>query len=132
MKKTGILNAQLSRILAELGHGDYVVIGDCGLPIPLNVERVDLALKLGIPSFAETLKVVLSEMQVEKATIASEAHQSNPELIGFVSRLSAEGVAMNEVEHAEFKRLTANARAVIRTGEATPYANIILYSGVVF
>lgn len=132
MKKTGTLNAQLARVLAELGHGDGIVIADCGLPIPPGVERIDLALTQGVPSFAQTLEVILSEMQVERVLFASEAHEHNPELIAMVEQLGQNGVETGEVGHESFKVQTRQARAVVRTGEATPYANLILYSGVVF
>ena len=132
MKKTGTLNAQLSRVLAELGHGDMIVIADCGLPIPPHVERIDLALTQGVPSFAQTMDVILSEMQVERLVYASEAHEHNPQVIEYVEKLTEAGVQSAELGHESFKVLTAKARAVIRTGEATPYANMILYSGVVF
>ena len=36
------------------------------------------------------------------------------------------------VSHEEFKRRSATARAVVRTGECTPYANIMLIAGVAF
>lgn len=41
MKKRGILNAQLSYLLAALGHKDLFMIGDAGMPIPEGVEVVD-------------------------------------------------------------------------------------------
>lgn len=36
------------------------------------------------------------------------------------------------VMHDRLKELSHQARGVIRTGEATPFANVILYSGVIF
>ncbi|MCW3481270.1 D-ribose pyranase [Neisseriaceae bacterium JH1-16] len=132
MKKHGTLNAQLSRVLAELGHGDSIVIADCGLPIPEGVERIDLALAPGIPSFAETLRVVLEDMQVESAVLADEIHTHNPMLSTCAVQLQEAGIAVRLVTHEQFKALTRNARAVIRTGEASPYANVILHSGVIF
>ncbi|MGL6069704.1 D-ribose pyranase [Craterilacuibacter sp.] len=132
MKKTGTLNAQLARVLAELGHGDAIVIADCGLPIPAGVERIDLALTQGIPSFVATLKVVLSEMQVEHAVMAKEVHPANTALAADTEALLGEHIPVRLVSHADFKTLTRNVRAVVRTGEASPYANVILYSGVVF
>lgn len=132
MKKTGTLNAQLARVLAELGHGDSIVIGDCGLPIPPGVERVDLALTAGIPAFVDTLKVVLSEMQVEQAVLAEEIRRYNPQATQCALELQQAGIAVSLVSHENFKALTRNARAVIRTGEATPYANVILTAGVIF
>lgn len=35
-------------------------------------------------------------------------------------------------DHEHFKQATKTAKAVIRTGETTPFANVILHSGVIF
>ena len=43
MKKNGILNPQLNRVISEMGHRDMLIIADAGLPIPKEVERIDLA-----------------------------------------------------------------------------------------
>jgi len=112
MKKIGILNPQLNRVISEMGHRDMLIIADAGLPIPREVERIDLALKCGTPSFAEVLPVVLSELKVN-----------------LISSL-IEGVKF--ITHEELKELSKQARAIVRTGECSPYANIILISGVTF
>ena len=72
MKKIGILNSEISRVISELGHMDTIVIADAGLPIPPHVKRIDLALKQGVPSFIETVEIVLQEMCVENAYVAKE------------------------------------------------------------
>ncbi len=131
MKKPGILNPQLSRVIAELGHTDALVIADAGLPIPAGVERIDLALTGGIPAFMDVLKAVLGEMQVERAVIAHEMQIKSSHLYAQIGTLMKD-CPIGEVPHEEFKLLTARSRAIVRTGEFTPYANIILYSGVVF
>ena len=131
MKKTGCLNQPLSAVLAGMGHGDTLVIGDCGLPIPPGVQRIDLALSAGVPGFLQTLQAVRSELQVESVTIASEMPLKSPALYGDLLPL-LEGIDVRQVNHEQFKALTAKAVAVVRTGEFTPYANIILTSGVVF
>ncbi len=131
MKKQGILNPQLSRVIAELGHTDALVIADAGLPIPAGVERIDLALVGGIPSFMDVLDAVLNEMQVERVTIAREMQNKSPQLYAQIGS-TMKTCPVREVPHEEFKLLTAKARAIVRTGEFTPYANIILYSGAVF
>ena len=77
MKRTALLHAELSHAIATLGHGDMLVIGDVGLPIPPGPRRIDLALTPGIPAVADVLRVVLEEMQVEKAVIAAEAMGRN-------------------------------------------------------
>jgi D-ribose pyranase len=131
MKRTTLLNAEISHLIATLGHGDMVVIGDAGLPVPGGVQRIDLALMPGVPAVAEALQAVLSEMQVERVVIASEAVDASRGQMPTWS-LPLAGMAVDQVSHAAFKELTGQARAVIRTGEFTPYANAILYAGVAF
>ncbi len=131
MKKRGLLNAPLSRVVAEMGHGDLLVIADAGLPIPSSVPRIDLAVRPGLPSFLEVLDAVLEELHVEKAIIAMEMVDRSPALYAAVQqRLGA--LPIERVPHEAFKAMAAGARAVVRTGECTPYANVILVSGVIF
>lgn len=131
MKKVGTLNQPLSEVIAGLGHMDQLVIGDAGLPIPLETQRIDLALTQGVPSFLETLRVILEEIQVEGAIVAEEMIDVSPEIYKKVKELLPE-IPLDSIPHTEFKRQTRGARAVVRTGEFTPYANIILISGVIF
>jgi D-ribose pyranase len=131
MKKSTLLNAELSYTIATLGHTDMLVIADAGLPIPPETGRIDLALTRGIPSAEQTLRVVLEEMQVEKAILAEEVGANNPQFLQTVKEMLP-GVPLEFMPHSEFKALSRDARAVVRTGEFSPYANIILCSGVVF
>jgi len=131
MKKTGFLNQPLSTVIAGMGHGDMLVIADCGLPIPAGVQRIDLALTAGVPGFLQTLAVIQQELQVENAIIASEMPEKSPDLYNRLLPM-LDGIDIGQVDHEQFKELTRRAVAVVRTGECTPYANIILKSGVVF
>jgi D-ribose pyranase len=131
MKKKGVINALISAVIAELGHMDTLTIADAGLPIPKGVYRIDLALIKGIPGFIDTLRVVLTEMRVEKVIIADEMKQISPGILTEVQRLIGD-IPVDFVPHQQFKDLTKSSRAIIRTGEFTPYANIILVSGVLF
>ncbi len=131
MKKTGILNAELARVIASMGHTDRLVIADSGLPIPPSVPRIDLALVAGVPSFAQALQTVLGELQVESATVADEMRQRSPALYQ-ATRQVLGAIPLQHVSHEQFKAMLPQVRAVVRTGEQTPYANIILQSGVTF
>lgn len=131
MKNTGILNPELISVIATLGHTQSVVIGDCGLPIPKGVRVIDLSLIAGIPAFMDVLHAVNGELVVEKALIASEMKEKNPAIHEQVLAEMA-GVSVSECTHEEFKKQMEFAACVIRTGETTPYANIILYGGVNF
>lgn len=132
MNKHGVLNSEICKVLADLGHTDTVVIADCGLPIPEGVKKIDLALKIGTPGFIEVVELMTQYMQIEKATIAREIHVRNPVTYQKLQKTLGTAIPLEELSHEEFKLLTHKARAIIRTGEATPYANIILHAGVIF
>ena len=135
VKKQGILNSDISRVLSYLGHTDTICIGDCGLPIPDAVERIDLALAFGEPTFMRTLEVVAADMKVEKIVLAEEIKENNPKVLSEIQEFFAGSDVEVEVEfvsHAELKAIKNDCKAVIRTGETTPYANIILQAGCIF
>lgn len=131
MKDRGLLHPQLARVVTELGHGDLLAIGDAGLPLPLGVERVDLAVVRGVPSFLEVARAVLAEVRVETLVFAEESRAACPQLVDAVTSL-APGAMIEWVSHEEFKARSHSARALVRTGEFTPYANVLLVSGVDF
>lgn len=130
MKKTYLLNSEISEVVARLGHTDLLVIADSGLPIPDGVKRIDIALTKGIPSFKDTLNTVLTELGVEKAYIAKEMIDKNNDLYLYLLELFGEKLII--ISHEDLKTMSKNAKAIIRTGEYKPYANIILESGVEF
>ncbi|MCG7462932.1 D-ribose pyranase [Corynebacterium tuberculostearicum] len=124
MRKSGLLNPALTNAVARLGHTDTFVVADCGLPIPHDVPVIDLTLTFGIPTFADTLAALLEEVVVEAATIANA---TPPEV-----RSLLPAVPLTEVSHDDLKREVARASFVVRTGSTTPFANVILRSGVPF
>ncbi len=128
MKKNDIINPALSEVIASLGHTDMLVLADAGLPIPSNVRRIDLALTKGIPPFLETLRVILTEMYVEKAIVAEEMLRKSPALCEQLKGMLGT-TPIEMIPHIDFKQQTHSARAIVRTGEFTPYANVILISG---
>lgn len=135
MKKQGILNSDISRVLSYLGHTDTIAIGDCGLPIPEETERIDLSLTFGVPSFMDVLKTVSNDMAIEKIVLAEEIKEQNPDVLHQIEALFVEketGFKIEFVPHTELKEQTKECKAVIRTGETTPYANIILQAACIF
>ncbi|MFI7006999.1 D-ribose pyranase [Streptomyces sp. NPDC050145] len=129
MKRAGILNRHLAGALAELGHGDGVLVCDVGMPLPEGPRIVDLAFRAGVPSFAEVLDGLLEELVVESGTAAHEVRSANPA----AAELLRERVRpLAYVSHEELKGLSAGARLIVRTGEARPYANVLLRCGVFF
>ena len=139
MKKGTLLNSHISSVISQMGHTDTLVIGDAGLPVPDGVLKIDLAVTGGVPDFITVLNAVLAELFIEKVTIASEMDEQNPEMrmsvklsVDRIAHAQGNAIATEAVSHEEFKKLTAKAKAVIRTGEFSPYSNVILHSGVVF
>ena len=127
------MNSDISRVLSYMGHTDTLCIGDCGLPIPDEVERIDLALCFGEPTFMRTLEIVAGDMKVEKIVLAEEIKEKNPDVLSKIQAYFAgQDVEVEFVSHTELKAKTHDCKAVIRTGETTPYANIILQSGCIF
>ncbi|MFL6534043.1 MAG: RbsD/FucU domain-containing protein, partial [Pseudomonas sp.] len=84
--------------------------------------------------FVSTLKVVLSEMQVESHVLAEEILDKQPSALATLEALHAEGALGSRelVSHEQFKLLSREARAIIRTGECSPYCNVVLVAGVTF
>ena len=133
MKKIGCLNSELSYVIAKLGHFDTLTVGDCGLPVPKGVQRIDLAVTYGVPSFNDVFRVIDAEAKFQKGIIAAEARGQNPEFYAMITTWAQEnGVELVEVPHEEFKRQSTTSVAVVRTGECKPYCNVILESNVSF
>ncbi|EHH1047586.1 D-ribose pyranase [Vibrio parahaemolyticus] len=139
MKKSTLINSDISYLVATLGHTDEITICDAGLPIPDHVQRIDLALTHGVPSFLDTVRVILSESQIEGVIIAEEFSDVSPVLheallkeLSKDSEETGKSIEIKYVSHEAFKARTEQSRAVVRTGECTPYANVIFQAGVVF
>jgi D-ribose pyranase len=131
MKKLGILNQQLSAIVAAMGHTDLLVVADAGLPVPPGVPCVDLAVVAGLPPFIDVVLAIAAELEVEELTVADEL-LARDETLPASLRTAFPGARFNHLSHEELKRLTTRARAIVRTGECTPYNNVVLAAGVTF
>jgi D-ribose pyranase len=125
----GIIHAQLAAALASLRHTDLFAISDSGFPTAPGIDVIDLAVVYGLPSFDRVLDAVLSEVVVEKATMARETEYHNPAQAQRIRSYFAD-VAL--VSHEDLKATAEGARFVVRTGEATPYSNVLLEAGVAF
>ena len=127
MKKAGLIHPDLLAAIAELGHLDELLVCDAGYPIPADVPRIDLAYRPGMPPFLDVLAALAAELAVGGAVIASEASVELGRAIE-----ETVGVTPERIPHAEVKRRATGARVAVRTGEYTPYANVLLIMGVAF
>lgn len=132
MKKAKLLNAALSHLVAQLGHSDVVVVGDAGLPVPPGVPCIDLAVMRGLPRIDQVLEALESEMQVERLVLATESLDAHGGEMPTWLPTEWRNLPTEQVSHEVFKQRNAQARTVIRTGECTPYANVMLVAGVAF
>jgi len=131
VRKQGILNAEICKVIAALGHTEYLVIADPGLPIPDDIKVIDISLKHGVPGFMEVLDSVVQEMVVDSFIYAAEMEEYSPKLLEKMRNVLV-GVPEKKVPHENLKEMLSEAKAIIRTGECTSYANVILEGGVNF
>lgn len=132
MKRDRILNPQIVQEIAALGHTEYLCIADCGLPVPKGVKVVDVSVIAGIPRFLEVLEGVAGELVVESMIVASEIGEKNPALLQNIKDVFDGNAPVKMIPHEEFKQYTQRAKCIIRTGETSPFANVILIGGVNF
>lgn len=131
MKKDGLLNSEIIKEIAALGHTEYLCIGDCGLPVPKGVKTIDVAITANVPGFMDVLKTVDSELVIESYILAEEIKSSNCKVENEVKAVMGD-IPCAYVSHEKFKKLMQEAKCVIRTGETSSYANVILVGGVNF
>ncbi|MBS0949629.1 D-ribose pyranase [Weissella minor] len=134
MRKTNLLNTKLSAAISEIGHTQWLSIGDSGLPIKDDGRKIDLSVIRGLPAFIDVLAATLSEMKVQKVYLAEEIKTENPDQLKAIERLLDADVEVVWVTHDELKGMTRddNNIATVRTGETTPFSNIVLESNVDF
>lgn len=147
MKKSGILNSELSKAVGKMGHGDIILIGDVGCPFPRHdmTTCIDLAVTDGVPKVTDVLKTVLDELVVEEYIVSEETKSVSPavyeEFKGILSQYDNKGNALKEttVEHLKMKNLWLNGalegeevKVFVRTGERVPFCYIALVAGVDF
>lgn len=131
MKRNGIINSEISKVLSYMRHTDLICISDLGLPCPDNIKTIDLSLKLGSPSFIDVLSEIIKDIKIERIILAEEIKNNNKEVYNKILSMF-ENISIEYVSHNNFKQKTSDCKAIIRTGEATPYANIILQSACIF
>ena len=126
-----MMNSDISRVIADMGHMDWLGIGDAGTPVPAGTEKIDLSVRPGLPSFIDVLQEVLKELEVQKVYIAEEIKTENPKQLEAIKKVMPD-VEIEFIPHSELKQDLKTSKAFIRTGEETPYSNVILESGVIF
>lgn len=128
MKRSGILHPDIAHLLASTGHTDYFVVADRGFPVPPEPDRIDLALIDDLPTVMDVLRAIHAEFIIDRVVVAEETNTFSPERVKELHEILGD-TPLETVAHIELKRLSHDARATIRTGDTTPYANVIVVSG---
>lgn len=131
MKKLGILNKNINECISSLGHTDRITVCDAGLPIPYEDRRIDISLAKGIPAIIDVINAVLAEIVVEEVILAEEIKEISPEMHRRILEVIGD-IPVKYVRHSEFKEMSRSCKAIIRTGEFTPYSSIQLVCGCAF
>ena len=134
MKKSTMLNSHVSQAIATMGHFDLLTVNDAGMPIPNDERRIDLAVTKGLPAFIDVLAAVLDELKIQKIYLAEEIKTHNAAQLKQIKALIDQDVDIAFIPHSEMKAYLSHPlnQGNIRTGEITPFSNIILESNVTF
>jgi D-ribose pyranase len=128
LKKGGILHPEICKLLAASGHTDYITICDRGFPVPEGPSRIDLALVDNIPTVLDVLRAVAAEWTLDRVIIAQEMTEISPQHVDAIRAIVGD-VPLDVRSHLELKHLSRTARGTIRTGDTTPWGNIVIVSG---
>jgi D-ribose pyranase len=133
MKHGRILNAELSKAIAMMGHGDLFMVCDAGFPIPLDRWRIDLAVTHNIPDLYTVLELVLGELTIEKVLYADTVRDYNQPLLDRLEKLMVgTGAEMEVVPNDQMlSDVAQKAKVIVRTGAFNPWGNIGLICGTV-
>ncbi|HEY4299518.1 MAG TPA: D-ribose pyranase [Candidatus Didemnitutus sp.] len=128
MIRSGILNPRLLDLIARVRHTNTLVIADRGFPFWPQIETIDLSLVDNIPTVLQVLAALRTNFVVGRAYAAREFRRENPATAERRLRQALAGVELTFETHPAFKRRVPAAIGLIRTGDAMPYANLILES----
>lgn len=128
MLKTGILNPKINSLLSRVRHTNTLVIADRGFPFWPTIETVDISLVDDVPTVLAVLRALRPNFQVGKAWMAREFLEHNTGKTRAMFARALDGIKLKHEPHAEFKKRVPSAIGLIRTGDTTQYANIILES----
>ena len=140
MKKTGILNPAILKVIAEAGHRDMLAVTDRGFPLAdhRHVTAIDVSIVPNLPTVLDVVVPLLDELVVEEIIVARETVERQPEFL-LALRKKIPEVVETVIPHAEMKQLILASLdrgkqmiGQIRTGEFSPYTNVILVCGVAF
>jgi D-ribose pyranase len=128
MLKTGILNPSLNSLLSRVRHTNTIVISDRGFPFWPMIETVDISLVDDVPTVLQVLKALRANFTIGQAWMAREFLKANSKSTVGAFAEGLQGIPLTHEAHVKFKLRVPGAIGLIRTGDTTQYANMILQS----
>ena len=128
MLRSGILNPHINSLLARVRHTNTLVIADRGFPNWPQIETVDISLVDDVPRVLEVLRAIRENFVIGRIFMAEEFWRENDVATTTVFEDALLGIEVEREPHAELKTRVPNAIGIIRTGDSTQYANMILES----
>lgn len=128
MLQSGILNPDLLSLLARIRHTNTLVIADWAFPHWPELEEVDLALTIGVPTVLQVLDLIRPNFKIGEVFMAEEFHANNPKKVKDAFGKSLDGLKVSFEPHLTFKKRVPGAIGLVRTGDPTKYGNMILES----
>ncbi len=125
----GILNPQVNSLLARVRHTNMLVIADRGFPFWPMIETVDISLVDGIPTVLQVFQAIRPNFEIGEIIMAQEFNEVNsPEICKTFTDALA-NIPLHFQNHSNLKMLIPGAIGLIRTGDTTQYANMVIVSG---
>jgi D-ribose pyranase len=122
-----LLNPEVAALIRRVNHTQMLLIADRGFPVPVGLPTViDLSLTTDVPTIPQVLAAILPDLPVDRMLVAEEQRAASP--LRWEEHQQS-GVRVEAVPHLAFKRLARQAVGCIRTGDAAPYANVLLVGG---
>jgi D-ribose pyranase len=131
VKKDRILHKELNKALSSLGHYDTIIVCDAGLPIPKEEQRIELAIKPGVPSFVDVIEAIMEDLEVEKVYVAEEVKSISPDMSKEHERIF-KNMDVEHVPHSRFKEMSKECKVIVRTGEYTKFSSALLVCGCAY
>jgi D-ribose pyranase len=124
----GILNPAINSLLSRVRHTNMLAIADRGFPFWPQIETVDISLVDDVPTVLQVLNAIRPNFNIGQIFMAEEFLAHNTRQTRSLLAKVCQDVPLSYEPHIEFKQRVPQAIGLIRTGDTTQYANMILVS----
>ena len=136
---------ELLYCLAQMGHGDELVIADRNFPATSTALQTCFQKVIPMPGFSAlaAIKTITSllpldgfvdhaavRMEIDGAP--EEMNETHTAVFSFLKTIIPKGAGLGHISRLEFYERARHAYAVVRTSEDIPYGCYILRKGVIF